>query len=117
ASQPRRSWPAGSHDANEARIGTGPPGTRRASKSNSSRTINIVLPAPGPPRTTSRPVGTRASTCTSSLPVPASSLGLAAQVLPGGAAGHPAPLLASATSASQLSVIEASIGSQETGNG
>ena len=39
--------------------GTGP---RRASRSRTSRTISIVLPAPGSPSTTSRPVGTRAST-------------------------------------------------------
>ena len=46
-SQSRKSCSAGFHEATEARIGTGPPLARRASRSSTSRTISIVLPEPG----------------------------------------------------------------------
>ena len=118
-SQSRRSLlaPIGIQEAIEARIGTGPPGTRRASRSRISRIISTVLPAPGSPSTTSRPVGTRASTSTSSASVPASSFGWSAQVGSSGGGGHPAPLVANFTSESQEPVREASAGVHETGSG
>src|ERR1035441_2410425 len=115
-SQPRRSWAAGFQDATEARNGTGAPSARRASRSSTRRTISIVLPAPGSPSTTSRPVGTRASTSTSLLPFPARPAGPLTQGRLGGG-GHPAPLVASFTSESQESVRDASAAAQETGSG
>ena len=117
ASHPCRSWSSGFHDATETSIGTGPPLTRSFKRSSTSRTISIVLPEPGSPSTTSRPVGTRASTSTNWLPSPARPSGLHAQVPGGGGEGQPAPLVANFTSTSQPSVKDVSAAAQETGSG
>jgi hypothetical protein len=116
-SQSRRSSSTGFQAAIEARIGTGPPLARRASRSSTSRSISMLLPAPGSPSTISRPVGTRASTSASSSPSPARLSGPAAWVPVDGERSRPALLLASFTSESQASLRDGSAADQDTGNG
>lgn len=111
--QLRRSWSSGFHEASGSKTGTASAGRRRDNRSSTRRTSKIVFPAPGSPRTTSRPVGTRSSTSTRPLSVPVSPAGLWAHVPPGGL-GQPEPVLASLTSASQSATKPGSAGSHRT---
>lgn len=79
--------------------------------------ISIVLPEPGSPKTTSRPVGTHVRIVASSLPSPARSSWLSAQAAPGGREGHPAPVWANSFSDSRLSANTGSAADHETGSG
>jgi hypothetical protein len=94
--------------------GTGPPGSRRARRSSSSRTSSMVLPAPGSPSTTSRPVGTPASTAARFPPWPASPAGAAAQRVRLG--GSPGQLCALVVIAVQSSTMSALAGTQAIGS-
>jgi hypothetical protein len=76
----------------------------------------MVLPAPGTPSTSNRPVGMRASWSARSLPVPASSAGLAAQPA-GSVRRSPGQPVAVARRASQGSTRSGSAGCQATGSG
>ncbi len=109
----RPSW-SGFQEATGTSSGTGPPAPRRASRSSTRRRSSTVLPDPGSPRTTSRPVGTRSNTVTRPLPVPASSCGPA----PGGVPRvHPAPADASRCREAHGWTSEASAGCQDTARG
>ena len=117
ASHSRRSWADGSQDASGARIGTGPPEGRAASRSSTRRTISIVLPDPGSPSTTRRPVGTLPRISVSSPPSPVSPAGPDAQACPGAGRGQPAPLAASSASDFHGTARSAGAAAQETGSG
>jgi hypothetical protein len=116
-SQSRRVCSVGFQEAMEARIGTGSPSLRSLSRPCTSRTISIVLPAPGSPSTTSRPVGTRSSTSTRSSPCPAKPSGPSAQVPGSRGVGHLTPVVARLISEPHSTVRSGSAAAQETGSG